>query len=107
MPAVETVAGRIDVEELGLTLIHEHFFSSDEAVTVQWPHVRQHEQEYSLALESAEAVKGRGVNTVGEPTAMLLGRDVRTAQRLASDAGLGLVARAGSFTYDHPPQLLR
>ena len=106
MPAVETVAGRIDVEELGLTLIHEHFFSSDEAVTVQWPHVRQHEQEYSLALESAEAVKGHGVNTVVEPTAMLLGRDVRTSQRLASDTGLQIVACTGIYTYDHLPQFL-
>src|SRR2546421_3131941 len=106
MPAVETVAGRIEVEELGLTLIHEHFFSSDEAVTVQWPHVRQHEQEYSLALESAEAVKGHGVNTVVEPTAMLLGRDVRTSQRLASDTGLQIVACTGIYTYDHLPQFL-
>src|SRR5205085_8529478 len=106
MPAVETVAGRIDVEELGLTLIHEHFFSSDEAVTVQWPHVRQHEQEYSLALESAEAVKGHGVNTVVEPTAMLLGRDVRSSQRLASDTGLQIVACTGIYTYDHLPQFL-
>ncbi len=34
MPSVETVTGRIDAAELGLTLIHEHFFSSDEAVSV-------------------------------------------------------------------------
>ena len=73
---------------------------------MQWPHVRQHEQEYSLALESAEAVKGHGVNTVVEPTAMLLGRDVRTSQRLASDTGLQIVACTGIYTYDHLPQFL-
>jgi predicted metal-dependent phosphotriesterase family hydrolase len=56
MATVETVNGQIDVEELGLTLIHEHFFSSDEAVTAQWPHVRDRDREFELALESAEAI---------------------------------------------------
>jgi predicted metal-dependent phosphotriesterase family hydrolase len=50
---VETVGGRIGAQQMGLTLIHEQFFSGDEAVTVQWPHVRDHEREYELALESA------------------------------------------------------
>src|SRR5690348_2724851 len=106
MATVETVGGRIDVEDLGLTLIHEHFFSSDEAVTVQWPHVRDHEKEFDLALESAEAVKSHGVRTVVEPTAMLLGRDVRTSQRLASQTGLQIVVCTGIYTYDHLPQFL-
>src|SRR5947209_6117873 len=102
MPTVETTNGPIDVEQLGLTLIHEHFFSSDEAVSVQWPHVRDREREYELALESAGAVKRHGVTTVVEPTAMLLGRDVPTLQRLAKDTGLHIVACTGIYTYDHP-----
>ncbi len=106
MPTVETVAGRIDVEELGLTLIHEHFFSSDEAVSVQWPHVRDHDREFELALQTAAAVREHGVRTVVEPTAMLLGREVRTSQRLASEAGLQIVVCTGIYTYDHLPQFL-
>ena len=106
MATVETVNGRIDVEELGLTLIHEHFFSSDEAVSNQWPQVRERDQEFSLAMESAEAVKSHGVRTVVEPTAMLLGRDVRTSQRLANESGLQLVACTGIYTYDYLPQFL-
>ncbi len=106
MATVETVAGTIDVEELGLTLIHEHFFSSDEAVSVQWPHVRDHEQEFELARETAAAVRGHGVKTVVEPTAMLLGRDVRASQRLAEDSGLQIVVCTGIYTYDHLPQFL-
>lgn len=106
MASVETVSGRIDVEDLGLTLIHEHFFSSDEAVSAQWPHVREHEREFELALESAQAVKSHGVRTVVEPTAMLLGRDVRTSERLAKESGLQIVACTGIYTYDHLPQFL-
>jgi phosphotriesterase-related protein len=106
MARVETVSGQIDVEELGLTLIHEHFFSSDEAVSAQWPHVRERDREFELALESAEAVKSHGVKTVVEPTAMLLGRDVQTSQRLAQESGLQIVACTGIYTYDHLPQFL-
>jgi phosphotriesterase-related protein len=106
MASVETVGGRIDAGEIGLTLIHEHFFSGDEAVTVQWPHVRDREREYSLALESAQAVKSHGVKTVVDPTAMLLGRDIGALQRLAAETGLQLVACTGIYTYDHLPEFL-
>jgi phosphotriesterase-related protein len=106
MATVETVNGRIDAEDLGLTLIHEHFFSSDEAVTAQWPHVREHDREFELALASATAVKGHGVKTVVEPTAMLLGRDARASKRLADEAGLQIVLCTGIYTYDHLPQFL-
>ena len=106
MESVNTVTGDIDADELGLTLIHEHFYSSDEAVTVQWPHVRDRETEHSLAVESAEAVKGHGVKTVVEPTAMLLGRDIQALQQLATETGLQIIACTGIYTYDHLPQFL-
>lgn len=106
MASVEAVGGPIEGEALGLTLIHEHFFSGDEAITAQWPHVRDREREYELALESAAAVKRHGVKTVVEPTAMLLGRDVPTLQRLAADTGLQLVVCTGIYTYDHLPPFL-
>ena len=106
MATVETVQGPIDAEQMGLTLIHEHFYSGDEAVSVQWPHIRDHEHERALALEVAEAVKSHGVRTVVEPTAMLLGRDVRALIDLAEATGLQIVACTGIYTYDHLPQFL-
>jgi phosphotriesterase-related protein len=106
MASVATVMGAVDASELGLTLIHEHFFSADEAVTVQWPHVRDHKREFELALEVAEAVKGQGVKTVVEPTAMLLGRDIQTSKRLAEETGLQIIGCTGIYTYDHLPQFL-
>ena len=106
MATVETVGGQIDTEQLGTVLIHEHFFSSDEAVTAQWPHVRDHDKEFELALETAQAVKSHGVKTVVEPTAMLLGRDVRASERLAQASGLQIIVCTGVYTYDHLPQFL-
>jgi phosphotriesterase-related protein len=104
--SVHTVSGPVDADDLGLTLIHEHFFSSDEAVSAQWPHIRHREREHQLALEAAEAVTAHGVKTVVEPTAMLLGRDVPALQRLAAETGLQIVACTGIYTYDHLPQFL-
>ena len=107
MATVQGVNGPIDADDLGLTLIHEHFFSSDEAVTAQWPHAREHETENRLAIESAEAVMGHGVRTVVEPTAMLLGRDLPASIRLATETGLQIVACTGVYTYDYLPHFLQ
>jgi phosphotriesterase-related protein len=106
MASVEGVNGPIDADGLGLTLIHEHFFSGDEAVTAQWPHARDRDQEWTLAMESADAVKSHDVKTVVEPTAMMLGREVSVLQKLASETGLQIVACTGIYTYDHLPMFL-
>jgi phosphotriesterase-related protein len=106
MAAVEGVEGAIDADQLGLTLIHEHFFSSDEGVTAQWPHVRDRETEWRLAVESAEAVMSHGVKTVVDATAMMLGREIEPLQKLAAETGLQIVACTGIYTYDHLPNFL-
>ncbi len=106
MAAVEGVEGPIDADQLGLTLIHEHFFSSDEAVRVQWPHLRDADTERRLSIESAQAVMQHGVKTVVDPTAMMLGRDVRALAELAAETGLQVVACTGIYTYDHLPNFL-
>ena len=101
---VETVTGAVAPDELGLTLIHEHFRAQDEAVTLQFPHVRDADADYAAALESARAVMGHGVKTVADPGPMLIGRDVRLLQRLAADSGLQIVTCTGIYTYDYLPQ---
>ncbi len=106
MPQVETTAGPIDADQLGKTLIHEHFRAQDEAVAVQWPHVHDEDAEYELAIASADAVKHFDVKTVVEPTAMLLGRDVRVSKRIAEDTGLQIVVCTGIYTYEYLPQFL-
>src|SRR5215216_7224249 len=103
MPQVQTVTGPIDAEDLGLTLIHEHFRGRDESTVLQWPHLHDEEAEYAEAVEMARAVQGHGVKTVVEPTAMMLGRDVPFLIRLAQETGLQIVPCTGIYTYDHLP----
>lgn len=106
MASVQTVTGPIDAGRLGLTLIHEHFFSADEMVGVQWPHLRDPDDDFRRATAAAEAVKVHGVKTVVDPTAAMLGRDVLALAALAETTGLQLIACTGLYTYDYLPRFL-
>ena len=114
MADVATVTGAIDAEELGTTLIHEHLVFRDEAVLAEWPHagtVKESEPPvtvdddgaYKAAVEAASAAVERGVKTIGEPTAMFGGRDVRFSHRVAEETGLQVVPCTGIYTYDYLP----
>ena len=106
MPKVESVNGPIDLEELGLTLIHEHFRTIDEAVRFQFPHLYDPAAEWDAALSDANAVRGHGVRTVVEPSAMYLTRDARFSKRVADESGVQVILATGVYTYDHLPQVL-
>jgi phosphotriesterase-related protein len=115
MAKVETVTGPIDAAELGTTLIHEHLRNRDEAVEAQWPtyaetaeekppHVVAPGEHYEIAVREAKAAVDLGVKTIGEPTAMFLGRDVDLMRRVSEDTGLQIIPCTGIYTYDHLPQ---
>jgi phosphotriesterase-related protein len=114
MAQVQTVTGPIDADRLGTTLIHEHLRNRDEAVHEQWPQagaVKEEEphevppgEDYEVAVREAKAAMDLGIKTIGEPTAMLLGRDVRFLRKVAEETGLQIVTCTGIYTYDHLPQ---
>jgi phosphotriesterase-related protein len=104
MPTVETVNGPIEADQLGRTLIHEHFRTTDEATRFQFPHLYDEAAEWENALSDANAVKANGIDTVVEPSAMLLQRDAAFSKRVADESGLNVVLATGIYTYDHLPQ---
>src|SRR4051794_7174548 len=106
MATVETVNGPLDLDELGRTLIHEHFRTTDEAARFQFPHLYDEGAEWEAAIADATAVKGHGVQTVVEPSAMYLHRDARFSKRVADESGLNVILATGIYTYDHLPQPL-
>ena len=114
MATIETVTGPIDAEKLGTTLIHEHLLARDDAVHAQWPtaagtveeqppYAVEPGGEYRVAVREANAAVGLGVNSICDPTAMFLGRDVSFMRRVSEEAGLQVVACTGIYTYDHLP----
>src|SRR3954469_22777006 len=106
MATVETVNGPLDLDELGRTLIHEHFRTTDEAVRFQFPHLYDEDAEWDAAMADAHAVRGHGVETVVEPSAMFLHRDAAFSKRVADESGLNVILATGIYTYDHLPQVL-
>lgn len=103
MARVETVAGPVDADALGVTLVHEHVRFRDEAVAAQWPDRYDEQAEMDAALEAVGAARERGVETIVDPTAMFGGRDVRFMARVAEQTGVRLVACTGIYSYDHLP----
>jgi phosphotriesterase-related protein len=114
MAQVQTVSGPIDADQLGTTLIHEHLRNADEAVRNQWPSagaVKEeppHEvapgEDYEMAVREARAALELGIKTIGEPTAMFLGRDVDFMRRVSEETGLQVIPCTGIYTYDYLPQ---
>ena len=107
MATVETVNGPLDVEQLGLTLIHEHFRATDEAGRMQFPHLYDEHREWEAAVSDANAIRGHGVQTVVEPSAMFLTRDAAFSKRVADESGLNVILATGVYTYDYLPQVLQ
>jgi phosphotriesterase-related protein len=98
LPTVETVNGPVDLDELGLTLIHEHFRTTDEATRVQFPHLYDEAAEWEAAMSDAHAITGHGVQTVVEPSAMFLHRDAAFSKRVADESGLNVILATGVYT---------
>ncbi len=103
MATIESVTGPLDLDALGTTLIHEHLCARDEANAFQWPHLYDEDALYALAIEAARGALDRGVTTIGEPTAMLLGRDIGFVERAARETRLQVLACTGIYTYEHLP----
>ena len=106
MATVESVNGPLELDQLGPTLIHEHFRSTDEALRMQFPHLYDEDAEWEAAITDARAVAGHGIKTVVEPSAMFLTRDARFSKRVADESGLNIILATGVYTYDHLPQPL-
>lgn len=123
MASVQTVTGAVDATELGVTLVHEHVTAHDEAIRVQFPQMgttagdpaaEAAEPEHparAVSWQEAEEVATRraaearelGVETICDPSAMYLGRDVGMMRRISEATGLRIVPATGIYTYDHLP----
>ena len=81
MPTVETVNGPVDLDELGLTLIHEHFRITDEATRFQFPHLYDEQAEWEAAHRRRQrASRATASRRSSSRARMFLQRDARLQQ---------------------------
>lgn len=94
---VITVNGPIEVNQLGTTLIHEHFLvdfiGADKTTDQRWNRDAVLKKVLPYLLEAKKA----GVKSVFDCTPAFLGRDVKLLQMLSAQSGLHIITNTGYY----------
>jgi phosphotriesterase-related protein len=96
---VNTTEGKVPVDQLGRTLIHEHVAVGFPGwhLDVRQPKYRR-EDALAQAVDFFAKLHDYGVKTVVDPCPMDLGRDVELVALVAQKTGLNLVCATGMYT---------
>jgi phosphotriesterase-related protein len=103
MPQVETARGPVDVDALGVTLMHEHVFVLNEEMRQNYPADWDESARVQDARAKLTALVERGCRTIVDPTVIGLGRDVHRIKRVATGLDLNIVVATGLYTYRDVP----
>jgi phosphotriesterase-related protein len=107
MAQVETVRGPVDVDALGVTLMHEHVFIVNEEIRQNYPSEYQDgwndDARVDDAIGKLNAVAARGCQTIVDPTVIGLGRDINRIRRVADGTDLNIIVATGLYTYNDVP----
>jgi phosphotriesterase-related protein len=107
MPTVPTNLGEVDVDDLGVVLMHEHVFIRTESIQWHgnWPGWMgwNEEAEVAAAHDKLAKLKQGGVDTIVDMTVPGLGRDPALVARAAEGTGLKVIFVTGFYTYTELP----
>lgn len=104
MTSVETVRGTVDLDDLGMTLMHEHVFVLTPEVMQNYGDQWWDEQErVDDAVTKLRQLKQAGVDTIVDPTVVGLGRYIPRIQRVNEEVAINVVAATGLYTFDEIP----
>jgi phosphotriesterase-related protein len=98
MGMVETVRGPVEADQLGKTLIHEHFyfgypgFQGDMTLGNS-----DFEEKKRQGVEVARLIQEQGVDTVVDPTPNECGRDVNLLKAVSEETGLNIICATGYY----------
>jgi phosphotriesterase-related protein len=94
---INTVNGIMDVDDLGLSLIHEHFLvdfiGADKISFDRWNRDEVTKKVLPFLLEAKQV----GIKSIFDCTPNFLGRDVALFQLLAKQSGLNIVTNTGYY----------
>ena len=104
MVQVQTVRGPVDTSGLGTTLMHEHVFVLNTEMMENYPEEWGDEAErVADAVAKLTELKGRGVDTIVDPTVIGLGRYIPRIQDVNQGVDINIVAATGLYTYNDLP----
>jgi phosphotriesterase-related protein len=96
-PFTNSVRGKINVSDLGMTLIHEHvlvdFIGADKITPDRW----NHEDVIKKVLPYLLEIKEKGIQSFVECTPAYIGRDVLLLQKLSEKSGLNILTNTGYY----------
>ena len=101
---VNTVRGRIETAQLGVTLMHEHVFVLSTEIMQNFPEPwGDEEKRVSDAVARLNELKSRGVDSIVDLTVIGLGRYIPRIQRVAAQTELNIVVATGVYTFNDVP----
>jgi phosphotriesterase-related protein len=105
MPEVATVLGSVDVDDLGVTLMHEHIFVLTTEYVQNYGEGAWWDEEVRVtdAVEKLTSLRAKGVTTIVDPTVIGLGRYIPRVQEIAGQVDLHIIVATGVYTYGDLP----
>lgn len=101
---VSTAGGVIGIEQLGVTLMHEHIFVMSTEVTQNYPSKWGDEnRRINDAIIRLNSLKDRGVDTIVDLTVVGLGRYIPRIAQIAAATELNIIVATGLYTYNELP----
>ncbi|MBC7724239.1 MAG: phosphotriesterase [Burkholderiaceae bacterium] len=104
MTNIETVRGPIPVEDIGITLPHEHIFTKNQELELSYPHPEWDEEATTQnAIDELNALSAKGINTIVDLTVPGLGRFIPRIQKVAAAVDINIVVATGFYTFKDLP----
>ena len=104
MPVLNTARGAIGVDDLGVTLMHEHVFIMTTEIMENYPEKwGDGAKREADAIARLDELKARGVDTIVDLTVVGLGRYIPRIARIAAATDLNIVVATGLYTYNDVP----
>jgi len=102
---VPTARGdEISVDQLGMTLMHEHTFNLSPEINQNYPETWGDEElRVANAIAEYQALKAAGVDTIVDATIIGLGRFVPRIRRIAEQVELNIIVATGVYIWDALP----
>jgi len=107
MTVIQSVRGPVDVADLGPTLMHEHVFIVDEEYRSNYVPDWDEDARVQDAARQLTELKGRGINTIVDPTVLGLGRNIPRVKRVNELVDINIIVATGVYTYDKVPHEFR
>ncbi|MFL6237884.1 MAG: phosphotriesterase [Actinomycetes bacterium] len=103
MERVPTLRGETPVDELGITLMHEHLFVLTADRVLDDPPSLDHDVVVPEAVRRLTDLYDAGVRTIADPSVIGHGRDIRLWREVGEQVLLNIIPATGFYTYRDLP----